>query len=227
MFKFIFSIRRLAASIPERVNKPWRRVIDIFKLTEQTKMFRESQKTIRDFIASLIQDHEKDFQEEHSKTYNTSKPLLDLVYTLRESMNYEQTIEAVSMLMFGAFETVGKAIPGTLLLLAMNPHEQDKVLAGIKSVLSSENDDFDKEKLGKLVYLDLVMKESLRLIPVSIFQMRVVKKELKLSEGKLNFLTVRKFSCFLLQPITHFPRGHKLCFCYTKFTSTKIHGAKM
>lgn len=95
-------------------------------------------------------------------------------------MSYDQLREEIFAFLIGAFDTTGKALPAVLLLLAMNPDAQDKVVAELKSILKSENDEVDEKCLSKMEYLDLCMKESLRLLPVALLLARHVKKDIKL-----------------------------------------------
>lgn len=143
----------------------------------------EARKRLHDFVAWLIEDHEKLYREKNPKIYKTSKLLLDCLYPLRETMTLDQLLHELMMNLHGGFETTGKSIPATLLLLAMNPTEQDKLVTEIESILSSEFDDIDEQKLSQMVYLDMVIKESLRFFPQAIIHLRECSKDVKLSKN--------------------------------------------
>ena len=53
-----------------------------------------------------------------------------------------------------------------LLMLAMHPDVQKKAVEEIKSVCSLEEMYLDPRKLNELTYLELVIKETMRLFPV-------------------------------------------------------------
>lgn len=53
-----------------------------------------------------------------------------------------------------------------LLMLAIHPEVQRKVLEELKEVFGSADTPVDYPSLNKLVYLDLVLKEVMRLFPV-------------------------------------------------------------
>lgn len=72
------------------------------------------------------------------------------------------------------------AIAQTLYLLARNPEDQDKLYEELRSVLASSKSAVSADDLSKMIYLDLVVKESMRLLPSTIAQGRRVTGPLKL-----------------------------------------------
>lgn len=114
-------------------------------------------------------------------------------------MTYDDVKDEVVTFRGAGFETTGKVgfhienkqrevnlfpqkvIPGTLLLLAMNPQAQDKLVVEIFSVFSSDDDEVDEENINKMICLNLVLKESLRLIPAALYFAREVNDDVKLS----------------------------------------------
>jgi cytochrome P450 len=52
-------------------------------------------------------------------------------------------------------------------MLGMHPHIQDKVVDELKSIFRNENEEPTVEKLKQMKYLELVIKESMRLFPVA------------------------------------------------------------
>jgi cytochrome P450 len=137
-------------------------------------------------IGEFIAEYEDEYQTKKSVVKKRQSHLLDIIYTLRDTMTYQQTLESVAMFLLAGFDTVGKVMSSVLLLLAMNPKEQEKVYAEVSSILSSESEEIDEEKLGKFVYIDLVIKESLRLIPQALVIVREATEDVKLSEIHLN-----------------------------------------
>jgi cytochrome P450 len=97
-------------------------------------------------------------------------------------MTYQQNLESFLMFFGAGFDTTGKALSSVLLLLAMNPQEQEKVHDEISSILTSETDEVDEKMLAKMVYLDLVIKETLRLIPQVLAFIRETTEDVQLSE---------------------------------------------
>jgi cytochrome P450 len=133
----------------------------------------------------MMAAHEANYQGKSDKPLEPS-PYLDLNYPLRDLVTYQEILENFMVFLIGAFDTSGKASSGILLLLAMNPQEQEKVHAEISSILSSETDEVDEQKLSKMMYLDLVIKETLRLIPQALNFSREAERDVELS--KLNYI---------------------------------------
>lgn len=57
-------------------------------------------------------------------------------------------------------------------MLAMHKNVQQKVLNELNEVFSSVDDPVDFDILNKLPYLEMVIKETLRLFPISAFTLR-------------------------------------------------------
>jgi cytochrome P450 len=69
-----------------------------------------------------------------------------------------------------------------LLMLGMHEEIQEKVLEELKSTFQSKNDEVDAECLQKLVYLEMVIKETLRLFPIAAITGRRVSSDLQLDD---------------------------------------------
>lgn len=74
----------------------------------------------------------------------------------------------------------------TILLLAMHQDIQEKVVAELKDVFYDANESPDYDVLSKLVYTEMVIKESLRVLPVVPFAVRTTTEDVHLGMAKLN-----------------------------------------
>jgi cytochrome P450 len=155
-----------------------------FKCFQSTRKLAMASQRINSLVETLMSIHEAHFKQRTTTSCREPNPFLDLFYTLRDTMTYQQTVEGFLMFFGAGFDTTGKALSSVLLLLAMNPKEQEKVHNEISTILSSEANEVDEEKLAKMVYLDLVIKESLRLLPQSLGFAREAINDVKLSELK-------------------------------------------
>lgn len=184
-----------------KVQKPWLKIDFIFKLSKYYTEATNSYNHLNKFIdEELIKDHEGKFP-----TQKSSKPkiYLDNLYKIRDTMSYVEHVEGIAMFLVAAYDTSGVSILHTLTFLGMNPDVQDKLVDEIKSVVASSDEDLDEEMLAKLVYLDIVLKESLRLMPPGFVIGRVVKDNIELRKftkvhslkHNLNFFPYRRFDC--------------------------------
>jgi cytochrome P450 len=70
----------------------------------------------------------------------------------------------------------------TVLLLAMHPDIQEKVFKELHDVCPTQDGEITKEDLTKLVYLEMVLKESMRLLIISPIYVRQVTGDVTLSK---------------------------------------------
>ncbi|XP_014767422.2 probable cytochrome P450 313a3 isoform X2 [Drosophila ananassae] len=89
-------------------------------------------------------------------------------------------------MVLAAFETTALTVNHALILLAMFPQYQELVFRELQEVFPS-GEDFEVEysDLQKLVYLDCVLNETLRLIPTTPVSPRETKEDVRLSNGVL------------------------------------------
>jgi cytochrome P450 len=83
---------------------------------------------------------------------------------------------------FQGFETIASSLSILSLHLAFYPEVQDKIFDELQTVFSSEDEEVTEEHLKQLIYLDLVMKEVMRLWPSSPFMVRRLGKDMKLGK---------------------------------------------
>lgn len=68
-------------------------------------------------------------------------------------------------------------------MLAMHPKHQEKVFQEVLSVMPNKHMDLTLIELEKLEYLDLCIKETLRLFPMAPLIGRIATKPMKLNNG--------------------------------------------
>jgi cytochrome P450 len=71
----------------------------------------------------------------------------------------------------------------TILLLAMHPEIQDKVVVELKAVFGDQTTDITAEHLHQLTYLHQVIKESLRLFVITPIFSRKLTGDVTLSKS--------------------------------------------
>ncbi|XP_037028299.1 probable cytochrome P450 313a4 [Bradysia coprophila] len=82
--------------------------------------------------------------------------------------------ETITTLIAGT-DTSAAAVAYTILLLAMHPEHQERVFEEIKTILPSKDTSVRSEHISQLTYLELCIKESLRLFPVVSLMSKMVK----------------------------------------------------
>ncbi|KAF9405505.1 hypothetical protein HW555_013791 [Spodoptera exigua] len=96
------------------------------------------------------------------------KPLLDQLLELsdtQDALSDAEIREHLDTVVAAAYDTTATAITYALILLGTYPEIQDRAYKEIKTVLGDEDKDISKDDLQKLVYLEAVLKESMRMYP--------------------------------------------------------------
>lgn len=81
-------------------------------------------------------------------------------------------VEQAITIFLGGHETLGNFISAVLYYLSLNDSVQDKLISEVKSL--SEEDSKDWNVIQSLPYLNVVMKETLRLYPMSRIERRAM-----------------------------------------------------
>lgn len=154
--------------------KAYLRLKPICWFTKTYSARNESKRQLLAFAEALMKNHEYDFQRKIKTVDRKPQLVLDQLYLIRDTMTFEQAIYSTYTMLFGGFDTSGTAISIVLLLLAMHQDEQEKVFQSLVGDLSEED-------LCDLKYLEMAIKESLRLIPIALALGRVAKEHVELS----------------------------------------------
>lgn len=166
-----------------RIFKPWLYLEFIYNRTSLATEIRQLKEKM--FSTYLGCNFKEQFSSEES---SDPKSFFGLIKKI--PMNYEEFLETTIFFMVASVETTSSSLANILHLLAMNPEVQDKVYEELRSVLKSSFDHVTNEDFLKMPYLDLAIKESLRLLPLTIMQGRYVTKPLQLKKYILPIGTI-------------------------------------
>ncbi|KXJ82464.1 hypothetical protein RP20_CCG013538 [Aedes albopictus] len=83
------------------------------------------------------------------------------------SFSDQEISDHVYTMIVAGNETSATQLAHTCLLLAMNPESQEKAYQEVKEVVTSPDMFFDMDTLKQLVYVEAVLKEAMRMIPVA------------------------------------------------------------
>jgi len=96
----------------------------------------------------------------------------------------QDIIEECCTFMLAGQESVGTAIAMTLFLLANNPKWQEICFAELNEIFGDDTRSATMQDLKKMKYLDLCIKESLRLYPSVPFFARRLGQDVKIGEDR-------------------------------------------
>ncbi|XP_053951738.1 cytochrome P450 CYP12A2-like [Anastrepha ludens] len=116
------------------------------------------------------------------------------------------TVMAMDLLMSGV-DTTGSLAVGVLLCLAKNPEAQEKLRKEVKRVLPQKDGDFTTDALNNIPYLRACLKETLRVYPLALGNIRMPQNDIVLSGFRVPKGTVvSMISATLLQSERHYPQ---------------------
>ncbi|XP_027840519.2 cytochrome P450 4C1-like [Aphis gossypii] len=165
------------------------------------KMIREKkeafeQKKIENESSVIIDDTNK--EKKHSKVF------LDTLFELNEAganFSDDDFRDEVVTMMIGGSETSAITLCFCLLLLAIYPDIQDKVYDEICDVLGDGDQTITIVDSYKLVYLDQVLMETLRLFPVLPILLRELQDDVKIVSD--NIVLPKGSTCYICPLATH------------------------
>lgn len=99
------------------------------------------------------------------------------------SFTNEHLIEEIDTIFVGGTDTTTVTISSTLIMLAIYPELQDKVVAELREIFDSPDQPVSYEDLTKMTYLEMVIKETLRHFPVGPFIARECTEDFPLRGG--------------------------------------------
>uniref|UniRef100_A0A336MNT5 CSON003582 protein n=1 Tax=Culicoides sonorensis TaxID=179676 RepID=A0A336MNT5_CULSO len=151
--------------ICQRIINPLLHLNVIYKMTSLYKRERQIRHAIYEALQQFITKRRIEILS--NADLLTSKNILDRLITMKvngKALDDMQITENLTNLLVGGFETTASALCYTLLALAMHPQAQEKCFEEINEVFQGKFD-FKPDKMKNLKYLDMVIKETLRLFP--------------------------------------------------------------
>ncbi|XP_073963403.1 cytochrome P450 4c3-like [Choristoneura fumiferana] len=160
----------------------------LYGLTSTKKLEDEAMATLQNMSRSVL--YKRKAERQQAKLANTSSrrfiAFLDLLLDMAEDGLFtdEQILEELNTMIAAGHDTSARALSTILVLVGTYPEVQEKMYEEVMSVLGSSTD-LDKEDITKLVYTEAVIKEALRISPVTPIIARDVEKEVKLKNYTL------------------------------------------
>ncbi|XP_063629977.1 cytochrome P450 4C1-like [Cydia splendana] len=171
--------------LAQRLASFWLHPDFIYRFTAMKQKEDIAMATLHNMSRSVLHKRRKERQE--ARLANTSSrrfiAFLDLLLDLAEDGSFtdDQIQQELDTLIAAGHDTSSRALISTLVLVGTHLDVQKKIYEEILAVLGSSAD-LCKEDMAKLVYTEAVIKEVLRISPVTPIIARDIDKELKLSK---------------------------------------------
>ncbi|XP_060647492.1 probable cytochrome P450 313a4 isoform X4 [Drosophila nasuta] len=184
--KLLEAYRSLLKTVTDMCLSPWLLSRTVRQLLGREKKYAKAKTQINGFLFKLIESKLAKGSEAHLETEEDKNIFLNLatdlvhrgIFTKQEVKNHSANI------VFAAFETTTNTVVYTLILLAMFPEYQEKAFQEPRSLFPSTGDfEVTYRDTQNMVYLDLIMNESMRVLaPVPIVA-RQTMQDVRLSNG--------------------------------------------
>lgn len=177
--KYVRAVTELSYLLAGRFMKVWQRSDFLFNLSADRKRQDKVIKVLHDFTTSIIRSRREELLAGKIDTNDTvdeegvgtRKKMAFLDVLLQASIDGrpltdKEIQEEVDTFMFEGHDTTTIAITFTLMLLAKHPDIQEKVYQEVTEIIGKDlNAPTTYRNLQDMKYLELVIKESLRLYP--------------------------------------------------------------
>ncbi|XP_049865758.1 cytochrome P450 4C1-like [Pectinophora gossypiella] len=173
--------------IATRVCTPWLHSNLVYRNLPSFKRLKVLVEYLYTFIEDVISDKRKRIRElkDGNDDRNRTRSVLELMLVTSEGEGYTdlELQEETLTFMIAGNDTSASGAGFTLLMLARHQDVQLKVYDELKEVFGDSTRSLTAEDLPRLQYLDLVLKESLRLYPPAPVVLRKVEEDVKLPSG--------------------------------------------
>ncbi|KAJ8715375.1 hypothetical protein PYW07_009857 [Mythimna separata] len=189
--KYVQALELLFNTIVERFLKVWLHSNKTFGWSNLKKKHDACISILHNVSNTVLQKRKAQINQNNDKKGipgTKFKPFIDLLLELsyeKEVFSDKEIRDHVDTILVAGHDTTATALMFTITLLGSYPEVQEKVFVEIQEVLG-EKKDVEKADLTKLVYLEAVLKESMRFFTIVPAIARRLKEDIKLKNCTLS-----------------------------------------
>ncbi|KAG5681840.1 hypothetical protein PVAND_011248 [Polypedilum vanderplanki] len=178
--------------VMKKVVRPWYNIKILFK----NSSLRHQMEYYYERLLRILND----IKTNNLQNPNTKLPdlVLNLLMKSKNNFTEEEIRDEMITFIYAGYETTAISLSSILLMLAMHKDVQQKVIDEIDEIVSS-NEEISNETLLKFSYVELVIKESLRLFPAAGITGRQSTEEIELADYTIPKGTLFVLSIFDMQ----------------------------
>nr|XP_014271850.1 cytochrome P450 4C1 [Halyomorpha halys] len=181
--KYEKAVKRIPQTILSRFFKFWLHSDFVYNLTKEGRAFRNDLNLVHSFTKKIISERREQYKNQKADQFenkNRKKAFLDCLLEMDELLTEEEICEEVDTFMFEGHDTTSANLAFTLFLLANHPEEQQKVVEELVDIFGENDSPPTLSDLTKMNYLEMVIKESLRLYPSVPLMSRSLTEDLEI-----------------------------------------------
>lgn len=162
--------------VERRAQRPWYRQDFIYRWSADYREFKAARDTLnahmerhRQAAADLLSTGDLDLDQNKLRLNWAQKCML-----LKENGEFSDRdiADELLILLVGGTDTSAATMNAVLLMLAIHPEYQQLCVDELHDIVDGVDDPLDEEQLSKMTYMEMVMKEALRLYPIATFLVR-------------------------------------------------------
>lgn len=198
-FKGIFlHFHSIATILHQRMFDVFLRNEFLFPFTKEAKEEKAALKVLHQFTDSVIVGRRKELLEKQSASnasddeFGMKKKMALLDVLLHSTIDGKPLTNAdireeVDTFMFEGHDTTTSGISFTLYCIAKYPEVQQKLVKELEDVVGDKTTPVTLQMLNNMNYLELVLKESMRVLPPVAFVGRIIEEDITLREDENNY----------------------------------------
>ncbi|XP_053691294.1 cytochrome P450 4c21-like [Sabethes cyaneus] len=127
----------------------------------------------------------EEYSKENATTTAEPQILIQQLYAAAEkNCHFDRNAieKELNTMIFGGNETTASTVANTLLLIAMHPPVQDQLITELERIFGNNIDEISIQQLQQLEYMEMVLKESMRLFPITAILGRTTESEVQLNQ---------------------------------------------
>ncbi|CAG5014168.1 unnamed protein product [Parnassius apollo] len=172
----------------ERLQKFWLHYEFIWNRSNLKKKHDKYVKTLHDMMHWIIQEKRQINNCYISKDWSFT-PFVDIFFDFKRKTSniFSDTAirDHMNTLMAAGHDTISVALSYIFLMIGSYQNVQDRIYRELLEVFDNMERDVEKEDLIKLIYLDAVIKETMRIYPIVPMIGRYIDKDIKLKHYTL------------------------------------------
>ena len=185
--EYVRAVARISELITYRFFDPLQWIDFIYLRTQKGKDYTKCLKILHEFTRRVIRERDAELDDSELKS-NKRIAFLDLLLKAKRedrSITFDDIQEEVDTFMFEGHDTTAAAASWACQLVGSHPDVQKKLHEEIDSVLGQSDRHLTNDDLKELKYLDLVIKETLRLFPSVPYFGRVLSEDCEIGGLKV------------------------------------------
>ncbi|KAJ2940591.1 hypothetical protein O0L34_g6532 [Tuta absoluta] len=200
--RFMHAVDDFLNIITERIASTWMQSDFLYNFTRLKKKQDDLIRILHDMSSKIIQKRKAVISKPEiaekglDNTPSRFRSFLDLLLesSVDGSLSDSEIREEVDTMVAAGYDTSSILLTFALVIIGSYPYVQEKIYNELQDVFQGSDRDVEKHDLPKLVYLEAVIKEVLRLYPVGPIVARQLNRDVELK----NYTLTAGKSCFFL-----------------------------